>query len=926
MNAGADGVRRVPTYCYQCVAGPDLLTVKVVDGVATEVEPNFCAAGVHPGGGKVCVKAYGLVQKTYNPHRVRSPMKRTNPAKGRGEDPGFVPISWDEAFELIASRLNAVRAEGLADASGYPRVAASFGGGGTPQSYMGTFPAFLSAWGPVDMGFGSGQGVKCYHSEHLYGELWHRAFTVSPDTPLTDYLISCGANVEASGGVVGVWRHAEARERGMKRVQVEPHLSVTGACSAEWVPIKPKTDAAFLFALMHVLLHELPRDRLDVPFLARRTASPYLVGPNGYYLRERETLKPLVWHALDARAVAHDAPGLAEALEGRYGVDAIEIGADGDVLSDGRVTGETAFSRMVAHMAPCTPEWAADICDVPAATIRRIAREFVEHARVGATIEIDGLTLPYRPVAVSLGKTVNNGWGGYECCWARTMLAALVGGLEVPGGTLGTTVRLNRPLSERLASATPGPDGFMSYPMNPTDKAHWSAQPNIRNAYRTMVPLAGNGPWSQALGPTHFSWMFLDDTPKGLPRVDPPDVWFVYRTNPAISFWDTAAIGDKMARFPFVVAFAYTRDETNHYADVLLPDATDLESLQLIRIGGSKYVEQFWDRQGFALRQPAVATQGGARDFTDIATELARRTGLLARYNASINKGAAGVPLSNPHGDFSLDVDRAHSREAIWDAVCHAASAELSDGKDVHDLAWWKANGLATRPFPRSDWYLYPTLVERGLRFELPYQERLQRVGAELARRLHEHDMHWWDRQLDEYRALPACRDFAAPWEAAVTTAGGKPADYPFWLLTARSMQYAWGGNVGMQLIKEVADNIAGHRGVIINTQTAGRLGIGDGDAIEIATPQRSVRGLAVLRQGIRPDTLLLIGQFEHWATPYARDFGVPSLNTLATMSMDLTDATGSGADIVRVKIGRARGIGPPPATARRRRAAQPSP
>ena len=119
-------------------------------------------------------------------------------------------------------------------------------------------------------------------------------------------------------------------------------------------------------------------------------------------------------------------------------------------------------------------------------------------------------------------------------------------------------------------------------------------------------------------------------------------------------------------------------------------------------------------------------------------------------------------------------------------------------------------------------------------------------------------------------------------------------------------MQYAWGGNVGMQLIKEVADNVAGHRGVIINTGAAQRLGIGDGDPIEIATPQRSVRGRAVLRQGIRPDTLLLIGQFDHWATPLAKDFGVPSLNSLATMSMAQTDATGSGADIVRVKIQRA--------------------
>ena len=291
----------------------------------------------------------------------------------------------------------------------------------------------------------------------------------------------------------------------------------------------------------------------------------------------------------------------------------------------------------------------------------------------------------------------------------------------------------------------------------------------------------------------------------------------------------------------------------------------------------------------------------------DVATELAARTGLLDRYNASINRGAAGVPLASAHGDFSLPVDAAHSREAIWDAVCKAASAELSDGREIRDLAWFRANGLDTKPFPRTDWYLFPTMVERGLRFELPYQERLARVGAELGRRLHEHDMHWWDRQLDEYQALPKCKDFAAPWEAAVSVAGGKPADFPFWLLTARSMQYAWGGNVGMQLIREVADNIAGHRGVIMNAQTARRLGIEDGDDVDIATPQRAVRGKVVLRQGIRPDTLLLLGQFAHWATPYAKDFGMPSMNALATMSMDLTDATGSGADIVRVKIQRAR-------------------
>jgi phenylacetyl-CoA:acceptor oxidoreductase len=887
---------KVPTYCYQCVAGPDLLTVKVEDGVATEVEPNFGAAAVHPGGGKVCVKAYGLVQKTYNPNRVLSPMKRTNPKKGRGEDPGFVPISWDEALDLITAKLADIRARGLTDESGYPRVAASFGGGGTPQSYMGTFPAFLAAWGPVDMGFGSGQGVKCYHSEHLYGELWHRGFTVSPDTPHTMYLISCGANVEASGGVVGVWRHANARERGMKRVQVEPHLSVTGACSSEWVPIKPKTDAAFLYALIHVMLHESPRSRLDTGFLLRHTSSPYLVGPNGFYLRDRQSKKPLI----------------AQTLEGSETHDCIEIGADGEVLGDGRIEGATAFTKLAEHMRPYSPEWAQKICDVPADTMRRIAREFLDAAQVGATIELDGKTLPFRPVAVSLGKTVTNGWGGYECCWARTLLAALVGALEVPGGTLGTTVRLNRPLSERHRSVRADPDGFMAYPFNPTDREHWSARPNIRNAYRSMVPLAADGPWSQALGPTHFSWMFLDDTPEGLPKVTLPELWFLYRTNPAISFWDTDGLAEKMARFPFVVAFAYTRDETNHFADVLLPDATDLESLQLIYIGGSKYIEQFWHREGYALRQPAIAPRGEARDFTDIATELARRTGLTEKYVAAINRGGAGVPLKGEHQatsvkwDFTLPVSAPPSREQIWDAACRAASAELSDGAEANGLDWWRRNGLATRPFPQSDWYLYPTLLAQGLRFEMPYQERLLRIGRQLGRRLHESGMRWWDKQLDEYQALPQWKDFPGEWEQALARSGARPEAYPFWLLTSRSMQYAWGGNVGMQMIKEVADNIAGHGGVIVNTKRAAALGIEEGDLVEIATPERSVKAHAVLRQGIRPDTLLLLGQFGHWATPFAKGFDMPSMNTLTQMSMELTDATGSGADIVRVSLQRA--------------------
>jgi phenylacetyl-CoA:acceptor oxidoreductase len=903
----AEGDVKVPTYCYQCVAGPDLLKVVVRDGVAVGVEPNHDVATIHPACGKVCVRAYGLVQKVYHPHRVRAPMRRTNPRKGRDQDPGWEPISWDAALEELAGRLRAVRARGLVDEAGYPRLAVTFGSGGIAPAYLGTFAALLAAWGPVDQGIGSGQGVKCYHSEHLYGEFWHRAFTVAADIPRCDYVLSFGYNGDASGGVTGVFRHAEARARGITWVQLEPHLSVTGAGATEWVPVRPKTDAAVLFALLHVILREHDwRVVCDVPFLERLTSAPYLVAPGGYYLRDPETAKPLVWDAERERAAPFDDPAVIHpALEGTHLAAGIEVGPDGArrTVSD-RV--RPAFACLREHVAPYTPEWAAGVADVPAVTIRRLAAEYLRHATVGATLEVEGVPHPHRPVAVLLGKTVTNGWGGYECCWARTVLAALVGALEVPGGILGTTVRLNRPAQNRLDSVRPGDDGFMAQPVNPTGRETWQGAPHVRNAYRTLVPLADNSAWSAALGPAHLPWLFLDDPPERWPAPTLPEVWIVYRTNPAISNWDTGRIERDLERFPYVAAFAYTQDETNWYADLLLPDATDLESTQLYRVGGTKYIEQFWEHSGWALRQPVVASPVDARDLTDVATELAARIGLLDEYLAALNRGAGTtVPLRGDGYDLSLPPGHRPSVEEIWDRVCRAASWTLTGGAEVRDLAWFREHGALFVPFPTTRYYLHRTMLERGLRYELPYQERILRMGAELAARLHERGITWWDVQLEEYRPLPAWKDFPAIWRDSAVRHGRRPEEFPFWLLTSRSMQYSWGANVALPVLADVARHVKGHFGVMLNRGAAERLGIGEGDPVEIVSPTGRAEGQAILREGIRPDVAVALQQFGHWATPFAKDLGMPSLNQVASMELALTDATGSGADLVPVAVRR---------------------
>jgi phenylacetyl-CoA:acceptor oxidoreductase len=773
---------------------------------------------------------------------------------------------------------------------------------------MGTFPAFLSAWGAIDYSFGSGQGVKCVHSEHLYGEFWHRAFTVASDTPNARYVIGVGSNVEVTGGPCAVIRHADARVRGYKRVQVEPHMTVTGACSAEWVPIRPKTDPAFLFALIHVLVHEHGLAQLDIPFLRDRTASPYLVAPDGLYLRDADSGKPLVWDEASGRAVAHDTPGAQLAVAGRHRVArAVVVDADKARREYADVEGKTAYEMLVEHIAKYTPEWAQTVCDVPAATIRRIAGEYLENACIGETVDIDGKTLPLRPVSVTLGKSVNNGWGAYECCWARTVLAALVGALENPGGLVGTTIRLNRPQDNRHLSVAPGEDGFMVQHFNPTDKEDWQAAPATRNLHQSLVPIVGhNAAWSQALGPTQLAWMFQQERPAdwNMPTPTFPELWIVYRSNPAISFWDTKKLAEIVARFPFMVAFAYTVDETNYMADLLLPEATDLESTQMIRMGSTKYMEQFWDYRGVVLRQGAVAPQGEARDFTWIATELAKRTGLLTPYVEAINRGVSGVsPLKGEGYDYRLDATQAPAPEHIWDAVCRAATHTLSAGKEEHDLEWFKEHGFYAVPMSRLEWYLTPTMERLGLRYELPYQERLMRVGRELRNRLHEQETHWWDEQLSEYAALPDWHDVPARWVRNLERAGAKAEDFPFWLLATKSMQYHAGGNAGIAMMSEISRNVRGHTGVIMNAKTAAGLGIEEGDRIEVRSHIGATYGKAALVQGIRPDTLVIIGQFDHWATPHAKDLDLPSLNTIAPMTLDLTDATGSGSDIVRVAV-----------------------
>ena len=307
------------------------------------------------------------------------------------------------------------------------------------------------------------------------------------------------------------------------------------------------------------------------------------------------------------------------------------------------------------------------------------------------------------------------------------------------------------------------------------------------------------------------------------------------------------------------------------------------------------------------MRDPAVPPQGEAKDFTWIATELARRTGLLEAYNAAINRGAHGVKLSGQNYDFSLDVGKvARRRDDLGRDVPRGERGDHRRRRDARPRLVPRARlPREAVPAPACGTSIR-SWSSRACASSSPTRSGCSASARSSGGACTSKASHWWDKQLEEYEPLPHWRDLGGLWEDALAKHFKvRIADYPFWLVTARSMQYSWGSNVGIQLIKEVADNVTGHGSVVMNESAAEKLGIADGDLVEVRSPLNSTKGRVMLCEGIRPDTLLMIGQFDHWATPYAKDFDAPSMNALVPMLLDLTDATGSSADLVKVKVTR---------------------
>jgi len=222
------------------------IQIYVQGGRAVKVRGNPLSKTNH---GYVCPRGHMIPQQVYDPDRIKTPMKRTNPAKGRGVDPKFVPISWDEALDTVAEKMMELRRAGQPDKLMYMR------GRYSPTSTDLMYGTLPKIWGTPNY---FSHSAICAEAEKMGPGLTQGFFGYRDyDLEKTNCLVIWGCDPLASNRMVPntIHRFHEIVKRGTV-IAVDPRMSNAAAKAQEWLPIKPGTDGALAGAIAHVILTE----------------------------------------------------------------------------------------------------------------------------------------------------------------------------------------------------------------------------------------------------------------------------------------------------------------------------------------------------------------------------------------------------------------------------------------------------------------------------------------------------------------------------------------------------------------------------------------------------------------------------------------------------------------------------------------------
>lgn len=347
--------------------------VYVEDGRAIRVNGNHnCTAT----GGKACPKASLALQQLYDPDRIKTPMKRTNPEKGRGIDPGFVPISWDEALDTIADKLLELHENNETEKFMFIKGRSSEVG----DAIYHYFPALMGTPNYF------GHSTICAEAEKC------ASWAVNGLFSYRDYdLLNCKYYLMWSTDPIGSNRMQPAAMLNWGKVMdnahivvIDPRYSATAAKADKWLPIIPGTDGALACAIAHVIL---TTGKWDKDFVGDFRYSPKSFELSGYYYKN---------------------------------VNQFVAGEEVDEEYFEYANGYGLVRWWNLVLKDTTPEWAAKICGIDADDIVSVAKDFAKYGNSACSWMSPGVS------------NQPNGIYGAMACEA---LNGLVGSYQNKGGS-----------------------------------------------------------------------------------------------------------------------------------------------------------------------------------------------------------------------------------------------------------------------------------------------------------------------------------------------------------------------------------------------------------------------------------------------------------------------------------------------------------
>jgi anaerobic selenocysteine-containing dehydrogenase len=210
----------------------------------------------HPvSKGYLCVKGMASLDYTLSPKRVIYPQKRVG-ERGSGK---WQRVSWDEALDDIAARLNAIIAE-----YGAPAVAVQ---ALPPKEYF-AYEIFCDMIGTPT--FFKHDSHQCFTPQLIsdvltYGNLLtYPGFTEVNDA---EVIMLWGVNLSETNGSKHQ-RVRDAQKKGARTIVVDPRPTRSAQEAELWLRVRPGSDAALALGLINVMIE---RGWYDREFIAQWT-------------------------------------------------------------------------------------------------------------------------------------------------------------------------------------------------------------------------------------------------------------------------------------------------------------------------------------------------------------------------------------------------------------------------------------------------------------------------------------------------------------------------------------------------------------------------------------------------------------------------------------------------------------------------------